>query len=43
MPTIDGILTFLSWINLLLSLVEHEKGFINSGPDLSEVRWSTLQ
>ena len=34
MPTIVGILTFMSRINFLLSLVEHEKSFITSGPGL---------
>ena len=33
MPTIVGILTFMSRKNFVLSLVEHEKSFINSGPD----------
>ena len=31
MPTIVGILTFISRINFVLSRVEHEKGFITSG------------
>ena len=31
MPTIVGILIFMSMINLMLSLVEHEKRFITSG------------
>ena len=31
MPTIVGILTFMSRINFMLSLVEHEKSFITSG------------
>ena len=34
MPTIVGILTFMSRINLLISWVEHKKGFISLGPDL---------
>ena len=34
MPTIVGILTFMSMINLMLSWVEHGKSFITSGPDL---------
>ena len=34
MPTIVGILTFMSRINFLLNLVEYEKSFITSGPDL---------
>ena len=33
MPTIVGILTFMSRINFVLSWVEHEKGFITLGPD----------
>ena len=33
MPTIVGILTFMSRINFLLSLVEHGKSFITLGPD----------
>ena len=33
MPTIVGILTFISMINFVLSLVEHEKSFITSGPE----------
>ena len=35
MPTIVGILTFMSGENFLLSCVEHEKSFITSGPGLS--------
>ena len=31
-PTIYGILTFMSRINFVLSSVEHEKSFITSGP-----------
>ena len=34
MPTIVGILTFMSTINVMLSWVEHEKSFITSGPSL---------
>ena len=34
MPTIVGILTFMSRINFVFNLVEHEKSFITSGPDL---------
>ena len=34
MPTIVGILTLMSRINFMLSLVEHGKIFITSGPDL---------
>ena len=32
MPTIVGILTFMSRINFVLSCVEHEKSFITSRP-----------
>ena len=32
MPTIAGILTFMSRKNFMLSRVEHEKSFITSGP-----------
>ena len=32
MPTIVGILTFMSMINIVLSWVEHEKSVITSGP-----------
>ena len=35
MPTIVGILTFLSMINFVLSYVEHEKSFITLGAGLS--------
>ena len=34
MPTIVGILTFMSKQNFMLSWVEHEKSFITSGPGL---------
>ena len=34
MPTIVGILTFMSRINFVLSQVEHEKSFITSRPSL---------
>ena len=34
MPTIVGILTFMSRINFDLSWVEHEKSFITLGPEL---------
>ena len=34
MPTIVGILAFMSRINCVLSRVEHEKSFITSGPGL---------
>ena len=32
MPTIVGILTFMSRINFVLSRVEHKESFITSGP-----------
>ena len=32
MPTIVGILAFMSMINFMLSIVEHEKCFITSRP-----------
>ena len=32
MPTINGILTFMSRLNFLLSCVEYEKSFITSEP-----------
>ena len=38
MPTIVGILTFMSRINFVLSCVEHEKSFITSGPENSTVQ-----
>ena len=34
MPTIVGILTFMSGENFMLNWVEHEKSFITSGPVL---------
>ena len=34
MPTIVGILTFMSRIDFSLSSAEHEKGFITLGPGL---------
>ena len=34
MPTIVGILTFMSGENFMLNSVEHEKSFIISGPGL---------
>ena len=37
MPTIVGILTFMSRINFMLSLVEHGKSFITSGLNLNTV------
>ena len=35
MPTIVGILTFMSRISFVLSCVVHGKSFITSGPDFS--------
>ena len=32
MPTIVGILTFMSMINFMLGSFEHDKSFITSGP-----------
>ena len=49
MPTIVGILTFMSWVVYMLSRVEHENSSITSGPGLNEisvittVRTSTCQ
>ena len=37
-PTIVGILTFMSRKNFMLNRVEHEKSFIISGPGLSGAR-----
>ena len=37
MPTIVGILTFMSRIKSVLSWVEYEKSFITSGPDYTIV------
>ena len=37
MPTIVGILAFMSRIKFLLSSVEHEKSFITSGPDHDDI------
>ena len=34
MPTIVGILTFMSRKNFMLSWIKHEKGFITSGPEV---------
>ena len=44
MPTIVGILTFMSKINFVFSLVEHEKRFINSGPAVMQhlIRFCTV-
>ena len=38
MPTIVGILTFISGINFMLSCVEREKSFKTLGPDEAEYR-----
>ena len=38
MPTIVGILIFMSRKNFMLSLVEHEKSLITSGPVNNYVR-----
>ena len=35
MPTIVGILTFMSMINFIFSCVEHEKGFSSKNGDRS--------
>ena len=35
MPTIVGILTFMSRKNYILSRAEHKKSFITSGPGLT--------
>ena len=37
MPTIVGILTFMSRINFVLSWVKHEKSFITSRPDVTKL------
>ena len=37
MPTIVGILTFMSGENFRLNLVEHEKSFITSGPENHQI------
>ena len=36
MPTVVGIFMFISRENFMLSLFEHEKSFITSGPGLSK-------
>ena len=36
MPTIVGILTYISRINFVLSCVEYEKSFITWGPGLNK-------
>ena len=42
MPTIVGILTFMSRINFMLSSVEHEKSFITLGPGIKPVAYSSV-
>ena len=37
MPTIVGILIFMSRKNFMLSCVKHEKNFITSGPGVNYV------
>ena len=37
MPTIVGILTFISRINFVISRVEHEKSFITSKPGYKNI------
>ena len=37
MPTISGILTFMSMINFMFSRVEYEKSFITSGLVYAEI------
>ena len=34
MSTVVGIFTFMSKIDFMLSVVEHEKSFTTSGPDM---------
>ena len=43
MPTIVGILTFMSRINFVLSWVEHEFFFITSGPGCVKSRKTICQ
>ena len=43
MPTIVGILTFMSRINFVLGWVEYEKSFITLGPALFTPRWYKLE
>ena len=42
MPTIFGILTFMSRINFVPSWVEHEKSFITSVPDQDPKQFDIL-
>ena len=42
MPTIVGILTFMSRINFVLSCVEYEKNYITSEPGLIPTREQIL-
>ena len=39
MPTIVGILTFMSIMNCMLSSVEHEKSLFTSGPEAFVIRY----
>ena len=43
MPTIVGILTFMSRKKFMLSWVEHEKSFITSGPGLAHQKRHSIQ
>ena len=43
MPTIVGILTFMSRINFMLSSVEYEKSFITSGPGVRSAMHAASQ
>ena len=43
MPTIVGILTFMSKKNFMLNSVEHEKSFITSGPGRNDVSATSLR
>ena len=43
MLTVDGISTFMSRKNFMLSLAEHEKRFITSGPDCRAEEISTFK
>ena len=43
MPTIVGIFIFISKENFMLSWVEHEEGFIISGPELLTIHILKLE
>ena len=43
MPTIVGILTFMSRINFVLSWVEHENKFYNLGARLSKLSTVSIE